>query len=97
MLLIETDSLSEQSTELEAECVGTICEKCGAIEGYIADSATSRERICAVRRNRDERATGPIQTDEDRVVPVSEIISFTRGIVEIGRRHGAKTANFGHA
>lgn len=98
-LLIETDSQSEQSAELEAERAGTICEKCGAIEVYIADSATSRERIWAVRRGIDEalRATDPIQTDEDTVVPVSEITSFARGIAEIERRHGVKIANFGHA
>ena len=34
--------------------IGGICSECGAIDIYVADNATTRERVWAVRRNIDE-------------------------------------------
>ena len=99
VLLIELDGTRAESVELDADRVGTICSEGGALEIYVADNATTRERVWAVRRNIDEalRITDPIQTDEDTVVPISAIPEFVRGLGEIAERHGVRIANFGHA
>ena len=65
----------------------------------MADTRSSRERIWALRRSIDEalRVTDPIQTDEDIVVPVSQISALVEGLHELERRHGLRIVNFGHA
>ena len=50
----------------------------GAIEVYIADNATTSERIWKIRRNIAEawKQYSPDQSLEDVVVPISEIPKF---------------------
>lgn len=99
VLLIEVDGSSESHTDDDIDRVGVICSKCGALDIYVADNATTRERVWSVRRAIDEalRVTDPIQTDEDTVVPISEIPAFVRGMDDIARRYKVRIANFGHA
>jgi len=99
VLLIELDGTREQSVELDADRTGNICSECGAMEIYVADNATTRERVWSVRLHIDEalRVTDPTHTDEDTVVPVSEIPKFAEGIENIAKKHGVKITNFGHA
>lgn len=98
-LLVELDGTDADALELDADTAGQICSDCGALEIYVADNATTRERVWAVRRNIDEalRLSDPIQIDEDTVVPVSAIPAFTKGLAEIAEKYGVKIANFGHA
>lgn len=98
-LLVELDGTDADALELDADTAGQICSDRGALEIYVADNATTRERVWAVRRNIDEalRLSDPIQIDEDTVVPVSAIPAFTRGLAEIAEKYGVKIANFGHA
>lgn len=99
VLLVEVDGTSDEHVEDDVDKIGGICSECGAIDIYVADNATTRERVWAVRRNIDEalRLTDPMQTDEDTVVPISEIPAFVKGINEIAERHNARIVNFGHA
>lgn len=98
-LLVELDGTKANALELDIDAVGQICSNSGALEIYVADNATTRERVWAVRRNIDEalRLSDPIQIDEDTVVPISEIPAFTAGLSEIAKKHGVLIANFGHA
>lgn len=99
VLLVELDGTNADALELDADIAGRICSDGGAIEIYVADNATTRERVWAVRRNIDEalRLSDPVQIDEDTVVPVSAIPAFTKGLLEIAEKYGVKVANFGHA
>lgn len=99
VLLVELDGTNSDALELDADIAGRICSDGGAIEIYVADNATTRERVWAVRRNIDEalRLSDPVQIDEDTVVPVSAIPAFTKGLLEIAEKYGVKVANFGHA
>lgn len=99
VLLIELDGSGEEELERDGDLAGRLCADAGALEIFVADNATTRERVWAVRRNIDEalRLSDPIQTDEDAVVPVSEIPAFTKGVKAIAEKYGVVIANFGHA
>jgi len=99
MLLIEVDGSRAEQVEVDADLIGDLCFENGAIEVYVADNYTTRERIWSVRRNIDEglRIISPVQTDEDMVVPISAIPEFVDGVEEIARKYGILIPNFGHA
>jgi len=99
MLLIELDGNSEEQVESDANSVGELCFEHGALEVYVADNHTTRERIWSVRRNINEamRSLCPIHTDEDTVVPISAITEFTRGMEDIANRYNVHISCFGHA
>jgi len=99
VLLIELDGTNAETLELDADAAGQICADADALEIYVADNTTTRERVWAVRRNIDEalRLSDPAQIDEDIVVPVSAIPAFVRGLAEISAKYDARIVNFGHA
>jgi glycolate oxidase len=99
MLLIELDGTREEQVEADADAVGELCFEHGALEVYVADNHTTRERIWSVRRNINEamRSLGCVQTDEDTVVPISAIPEFTKGMEEISKKHNVHISCFGHA
>ncbi|MEG1910857.1 MAG: FAD-linked oxidase C-terminal domain-containing protein [Cloacibacillus sp.] len=98
-LLVEVDGGNQEALDMDIERAGEILSKEGALEIYVADTRSTRERIWAVRRNIDEalRVTDPVEADEDIVVPISKIPEMVRGIQEIESRRGVRIANFGHA
>ena len=98
-LLVEVDGGDQEALDADIERAGEILSAHGAMEIYVADTRSSRERIWAVRRNIDEalRVTDPIQTDEDIVVPISKIPDIARGLREMEKKFGVRIANFGHA
>jgi glycolate oxidase len=99
MLLIELDGTREEQIEADANVVGELCFKHGALEVYVADNHTTRERIWSVRRNINEamRSLCSDHTDEDTVVPISAITEFTREMEEISRKYNVHIPCFGHA
>ncbi|MBN1332849.1 MAG: FAD-binding oxidoreductase, partial [Synergistales bacterium] len=99
MLLIEVDGNKMSSVEADADTIGELCLSNGALEVYVADNYTTRERIWSVRRNMDEalRVLSPVQTDEDTVVPVSQIPAFVEGVEKISAKHDILIPTFGHA
>ena len=99
VLLIELDGTREDQVENDANAVGELCFEHGALEVYVADNHTTRERIWSVRRNMNEamRALSPVHADEDTVVPIAAITEFTKGMEEISRKHKVHISCFGHA
>ena len=99
MLLIELDGTREEQVEEDANAVGELCFEHGALEVYVADNHTTRERIWSVRRNINEamRALCSVHADEDTVVPISTITEFTIGIEEISKKYNVHMPCFGHA
>jgi len=77
MLLIEVDGASADQVELQAEEIGEVCLKRGAIEVYVADNATTQERVWKIRRNIYEafKVLSPVHSGEDIVVPFAQIPS----------------------
>jgi len=99
VLLIELDGTREEQVEADANAVGELCFEHGALEVYVADNHTTRERIWSVRRNMNEalKSLGYVQTDEDTVVPISAITEFSIGIEKIAEKYNVLIPNFGHA
>ena len=87
MLLIELDGNSKKELEEQYEVIGNLCMENGAIEVYIADNATTSERIWKIRRNIAEawKQYSPDQSLEDVVVPISEIPKFMEKVREISQ------------
>lgn len=99
MLLIELDGNSKTELEEQYEIVGNLCIESGAIEVYVADNATTSERIWRIRRNIAEawKQFSPHQSLEDVVVPISEIPVFLKKIREISDKYGIPIPCYGHA
>ncbi len=99
MLLIEVDGNREEQVDADADLIGDLCFQNDAIEVYVADNNTTRERIWSVRRNIDEalRILSPVQTDEDTVVPIAAVTEFVEEIEKIAEKYNILIPSFGHA
>jgi glycolate oxidase len=97
--LIELDGNSKEEIEKHYESIGKVCMDKGAIEVYIADNATTSERIWKIRRNVAEawKLVSPHQSLEDVVVPVSEIPEFVRGLEKLSQKYDVPIPCYGHA
>lgn len=99
MLLIELDGNSKKELEGQYEIIGNLCTENGAIEVYVADNATTSERIWKIRRNIAEawKLISPHQSLEDVVVPISEIPKFLKKIKELSEKYDVPIPCYGHA
>ena len=99
MLLVSVDGPSVEQVERDYEAIGERCLAGGAIEVYVADNATTSERMWKVRRNVAEAffAFSPNQCGEDLVVPIAAIPKMVVGAQEISRKYDCPIACFGHA
>ncbi|MGI1690492.1 FAD-binding oxidoreductase [Thermoanaerobacter uzonensis] len=99
MLLIELDGNNKAELEGQYEIIGNLCMENGAIEVYVADNATTSERIWRIRRNIAEawKQFSPHQSLEDVVVPISEIPTFLKKIREISNKYRIPIPCYGHA
>lgn len=99
MLLIEVDGNTRTAVEDDYFVVGDLCLAHGAQEVYVADNATTIERIWKIRRNIAEafKVYSPVQSLEDIVVPVAAIPAMVRRIQEISRRYDCPIPCYGHA
>jgi len=99
MLLIELDGNDEEGLEREYEIIGRMCEENGAIEVYVADNATTQERVWAVRRNVPEgiQTFYPVKSSEDLVVPIASLPELLPKISEIAAENDVIIPCFGHA
>ena len=98
-LIIELDGNDEESLLNDVEKIGELCMEHGAIDAFVADNATTREKIWKVRRNIAEalKAFYPHQSLEDVVVPTSEIPKFVRELEEISKKYNIEIPCYGHA
>ena len=99
MLLITVDSPDEQQVEREYESIGQLCFDAGAIEVYVADNATTSERIWKVRRNIGEayNVISRRQSPEDIVVPPAAIAAMVAKLEELSDKYDVMIPCFGHA
>ena len=99
MLLIELDGNSRAQLEEEYEAVGELCLQNGAIEVYVADNATTQERIWSVRRNIAEAfmVVSPHQSLEDICVPPASIPKIIPELDKLSRKYDIQIPCYGHA
>ncbi len=99
MLLIEVDGSSETQVEEDYETIGELCLKNGAIEVYVADNHTTRERVWSVRRNIAEafKVFSPVQSLEDVVVPFGQIAALVPELEKLSSQHNVSLPCYGHA
>ncbi|EGD53129.1 FAD linked oxidase domain protein [Thermoanaerobacter ethanolicus JW 200] len=99
MLLIELDGNSKAELEEQYEIIGNLCMENDAIEVYVADNATTSERIWRIRRNIAEawKQFSPHQSLEDVVVPISDIPTFIKRVREISEKYDIPIPCYGHA
>jgi glycolate oxidase len=99
MLLITVDGANEQQVEREYESIGQLCLDAGAIEVYVADNATTSERIWKVRRNIGEayNVISRRQSPEDIVVPPAAIGTMVAMMKKLSDKYDVMIPCFGHA
>ena len=99
MLLITVDGADPAQVEREYEIVGERCLAAGAIEVYVADNATTSERVWKVRRNIAEafKVRSPRQSLEDIVVPIAAIPAMVEGVERLAREWDIEIPCYGHA
>ena len=99
ILIVTVDGHSKEQVETESEAIGELCLESGAIEVYVADNATTTERIWRIRRNAAEafKVESPIQSLEDIVVPFASIPEMLSRIERISARHNIPIPCYGHA
>ncbi len=99
MLLIEIDGSDENQVERELIAVGDLCLQQGAMEVYIAEDASNRERIWSVRRNIAEaiKVYSPVQSLEDVVVPIGSIPRVLPELKRLSEKYDVTIPCYGHA
>jgi glycolate oxidase len=99
MLLITVDGSEQAEVVAQYEAIGHMCMDAEAIEVYVADNATTSERIWKVRRNVAEafKVVSPHQSIEDIVVPTAAIPKMVAGLVELSKKYDCPIPCYGHA
>ena len=99
MLLIEVDGIKEDVVNADSEIIGELCLDNDAIEVYVADNHTTRERIWSVRRNIAEafKVVSPHQSLEDIVVPTANIPKLMPHLDQISEKYDIQIPCYGHA
>jgi glycolate oxidase len=98
-LLIQLDGNTPAAVDADMELVGDLCLDHGARDVLVAKDRPTRERLWEARRMIIEALNyeSPVNHMEDVVVPRAAIHHLLRGIKAIGRDHGVRIVNFGHA
>ncbi|MBW8034842.1 MAG: FAD-binding oxidoreductase, partial [Planctomycetes bacterium] len=99
MLIITVDGADKEQVEREYEAIGELCLKYNAIEVYVADNATTSERIWKIRRNIPEayNLISKRQSNEDLVVPPASIPAMVGKFAELSQKYNVLIPCFGHA
>ena len=99
MLLIEIDGSEKDVVERQYETIGELCLAAGAVEVYVADNHTTRERLWRVRRNIAEafKVVSPYQSLEDIVVPTAAIPAIIPELARLSKAFGVRIPCYGHA
>ncbi|MFO8064219.1 MAG: FAD-linked oxidase C-terminal domain-containing protein [Spirochaetia bacterium] len=99
VLILTVDGADEEEVTRQYETVGDLCEEEGADYVFVADNATTSERIWKVRRSIAESYAliSPHQANEDLVVPPAAIPQLIAGMQEIAQRYDVFVPAYGHA
>lgn len=99
MLLVSVDGTEKEQVDLDAERIGELLMKNGALEVYVADNYTTQERVWSVRRNIAEafKVYSPHQSLEDIVVPIGAIPTLMPKVAAISKKYDIAMPTYGHA
>lgn len=97
-LIIELEGTDPSVLADEYERIGDLCIKHGALEVFVADNRTMRDKLWKARKCVAEAimAFYPRYSLEDIVVPTDKIPELLEGTEGICRRYGMESPNFGH-
>ena len=98
ILMIETDG-SSNAIAATTEAIRDAASGEGCLATTIAETAEQAQALWRLRKALSPalRTVAPKKINEDVVVPVSRIPALIDGLDELGRRHGIRIVNFGHA
>ena len=98
-LLIQLDGNDHDQVEANADRVGAICMKEGAVDVLVAQDRPTRDRLWSARRQLLDavRNLSPVIHMEDVVVPRSEIPALLAGVRKISEKHHIRIISYGHA
>lgn len=84
---------------MQADAIGEVCLEREAIEVYVADNATTQERVWKIRRNMYEayKVLSPVHSAEDIVVPFAQIPELPREVDQLAKKYQVIIPNVGHA
>ncbi len=99
VLIIELDGNDPDLIRNECLDIGDLCLDNGALDAFVAEGPSDREKIWKVRRHAAEafKAISPEQSVEDIVVPVSKIPALIPILEELSAKHNVIIPCYGHA
>jgi len=97
-LIIELEGSDPERLADEYERIGDLCMENGALEVFVADNRTMRDKLWKARKCIAEAimAFYPRYSLEDIVVPTDKIPELLKGTEMICEKYGLKSPNFGH-
>ena len=98
-LILQYEGNDREHLADEIEKVGDICLKQGALEVFVADNRTTKDKLWKGRKSVAEAvwAHAPIQiANEDVVIPTSRAVDFMKELENLCRDAGIKYAAYGH-
>ncbi len=98
LLLIEIDGSYSDVLEKQAEKIGEICLRGGAVDVFIADNPEKQAFLWEMRKIIGEavKDIAPYK-EEDTVVPRSNLPALVEKIKEISHKYNITTISYGHA
>lgn len=98
MLLLEIDGFCDD-VETEVKKAAEICRASGASKIEYSKNAAERDKLWEARKAAYPclARCSPLLISEDVTVPVSRLSELMKEIKRISRKHGIRTAVFGHA
>ena len=98
-IIVEVEGSTETQVEEDYLAIGRLCQEHGALEVFVADNVSARDRIWKARKCFAEalRVVSPVYCMEDIVVPVAAIPKALAEIERIARQHGVEISCAGHA
>lgn len=98
-LIFQYEDSDREHLADDIERIGDLCLEKGALEVFVADNRTTRDKLWKGRKSVAEAvwSYAPIQiANEDIVIPASEITVFMEELENISRADGVKYAAYGH-
>lgn len=97
-LIIQLEGNDPEVLADDVERVGDLCFAGGALEVFVADNRTTRDKLWKARKCLAEAimAFYPKYSLEDLVVPTSEIPNLLAETTRLAAKYGVEEANFGH-
>ncbi len=98
-LIIQMEGKDRKHLWRDVERIGDLCMENGALEVFVAEDRTARDRVWRIRKLvAEEEWTGsmPLFSKEDVVVPLGSISEFLEALPHITKKYGADYNAYGH-